>query len=58
MNHIPAGNPALLRQTGQKPYYLVQQLGVWQHPDQNLFMQVGGNTWAPKTITFPVRSEY
>jgi cytochrome c553 len=40
------------RLAGQKPYYLVQQLNVWQHPDQKSFMQVGGNTWAPRTITF------
>ena len=37
---------------GQKAYYLTQQLDVWQHPDQKCFMQVGGNTWAPRTITF------
>ncbi len=40
------------RLAGQKTYYLIQQLGVWQHPDQKSFMQVGGNTWAPRTITF------
>jgi len=40
------------RLAGQKPYYIVQQLNVWQHPDQKRFMQVGGNTWAPRTITF------
>jgi len=40
------------RLAGQKPYYLVQQLNVWQHPDQKRFMEVGGNTWAPRTITF------
>jgi len=40
------------RLAGQKAYYLVQQLNVWQHPDQKRFMQVGGNTWAPRTITF------
>lgn len=40
------------RIAGQQAYYLIQQLNVWQHPDQKRFMQVGGNTWAPKTITF------
>ena len=40
------------RLAGQKPYYLTQQLSVWQHPDQKRFMEVGGNTWAPRTITF------
>jgi cytochrome c553 len=40
------------RLAGQKPYYIVQQLNVWQHPDQKRFMQVGGNTWAPRAITF------
>ena len=40
------------RLAGQQAYYLTQQLNVWQHPDQKRFMEVGGNTWAPKTITF------
>ena len=40
------------RLAGQQTYYLIQQLNVWQHPDQKRFMEVGGNTWAPKTITF------
>ena len=40
------------RLAGQKPYYLIQQLNVWQHPGQKRFMEVGGNTWDPKTITF------
>ena len=40
------------RLAGQKAYYLTQQLDVWQHPDQKRFMEVGGNTWAPRTITF------
>ena len=40
------------RLAGQKAYYLIQQLGVWQHPDQKRFMEVGGNTWAPRMITF------
>jgi len=40
------------RLAGQKAYYLTQQLNVWQHPDQKRFMEVGGNTWAPRTITF------
>ena len=40
------------RLAGQKSYYLIQQLNVWQHPDQKEFMEVGGNTWAPRTITF------
>ena len=40
------------RLAGQKSYYLIQQLNVWQHPDQKQFMEVGGNTWAPRTITF------
>jgi len=44
-----AGFPRL---ASQKSYYLTQQLNVWQHPDQKRFMEVGGNTWAPRTITF------
>jgi cytochrome c553 len=40
------------RLAGQKSYYLIQQLDVWQHPGQTRFMEVGGNTWAPRTITF------
>jgi cytochrome c553 len=40
------------RIAGQHAYYLTQQLNVWQHPDQKRFMEVGGNTWAPRTITF------
>jgi cytochrome c553 len=40
------------RLAGQKSYYLIQQLHVWQHPDQKEFMEIGGNTWAPKTVTF------
>jgi len=40
------------RIAGQRPYYVIQQLHVWQHPDEKKFMEVGGNTWAPRTITF------
>jgi cytochrome c553 len=40
------------RLAGQKTYYLIQQLNVWRFPDQKRFMEVGGNTWAPKTVTF------
>ena len=40
------------RLAGQKTYYLIQQLNVWRFPDQKRFMEVGGNTWAPRTITF------
>ena len=40
------------RLAGQKSFYLIQQLNVWQHPGQKRFMEVGGNTWDPKTITF------
>ena len=40
------------RLAGQQTYYLIQQLNVWQKPDQKRFMEVGGNTWAPRTITF------
>jgi cytochrome c553 len=40
------------RIAGQHAFYLTQQLNVWQHPDQKRFMEVGGNTWAPRTITF------
>jgi len=46
------GMASFPRLAGQKPFYLVQQLNVWQHPDQKRFMEVGGNTWAPRTITF------
>jgi cytochrome c553 len=37
---------------GQQAYYLTQQLNIWRYPNQKRFMEVGGNTWAPKTITF------
>lgn len=40
------------RLAGQKSFYLIQQLNVWQHPGQKRFMEVGGNTWDPKTIIF------
>jgi cytochrome c553 len=46
------GIAAFPRLAGQKSYYLIRQLQVWQRPDQKRFMEVGGNTWAPKTITF------
>jgi len=25
---------------------------VWMHPDEKKFMEVGGNTWAPRTVIF------
>lgn len=52
--HGPSGEgmATFPRLAGQKAYYLTQQLNVWQHPDQKRFMEVGGNTWAPRTITF------
>ena len=52
--HGPSGGgmATFPRLAGQKSYYLIQQLNVWQHPDQKEFMEVGGNTWAPRTITF------
>jgi len=52
--HGPGGEgmATFPRLAGQQSYYLIQQLNVWQHPDQKRFMEVGGNTWAPKTITF------
>ena len=37
---------------GQHPDYILQQLNVWMHPDEKKFMEVGGNTWAPRTVTF------
>jgi len=40
------------RIAGQHTYYLIQQLNVWKEPAQKEFMEVGGNTWAPRTITF------
>ena len=40
------------RIAGQHAYYLIQQLNVWKEPDQKEFMEVGGNTWAPRTIKF------
>ena len=40
------------RIAGQHAYYITQQLDVWQHPDQKRFMEIGGNTWAPRTVTF------
>ncbi len=52
--HGPKGEgmASFPRLAGQKPYYLTQQLNVWRYPNQKRFMEVGGNTWAPKTITF------
>jgi len=38
--------------SGQHTYYLIQQLNVWKEPAQKEFMEVGGNTWAPRTIKF------
>lgn len=38
--------------SGQHAYYLIQQLNVWKEPAQKEFMEVGGNTWAPRTIKF------
>ena len=51
--HGPSGEgiATFPKLAGQKSYYLIQQLNVWQHPDQTRFMEVGGNTWAPRTIT-------
>ena len=40
------------RIAGQHAYYLIQQLNVWKDPTQKEFMEVGGNTWAPRTIKF------
>ena len=40
------------RIAGQHTYYLIQQLNVWKEPAQKEFMEVGGNTWAPRTVTF------
>ncbi|MBU3538694.1 cytochrome c4 [Polynucleobacter sp. UK-Gri1-W3] len=40
------------RIAGQHNYYLIQQLNVWKEPLQKEFMEVGGNTWAPRTIKF------
>lgn len=40
------------RIAGQHAYYITQQLDIWQHPDQKRFMEIGGNTWAPRTVTF------
>lgn len=37
---------------GQHPDYILQQLNVWMHPDEKKFMEIGGNTWAPRTVTF------
>lgn len=52
--HGPGGEgmATFPRLAGQKAYYLTQQLNVWQHSDQKRFMEVGGNTWAPRTVTF------
>jgi len=52
--HGPSGEgmATFPRVAGQQTYYLTQQLNLWQHPDQKRFMEVGGNTWAPRTITF------
>lgn len=40
------------RIAGQHRYYLIQQLNVWKEPVQKEFMEVGGNTWMPRTIQF------
>ena len=40
------------RIAGQHRYYLIQQLNVWKEPIQKEFMEVGGNTWAPRTVQF------
>lgn len=40
------------RIAGQQAYYLIQQLNVWKEPAQKEFMEVGGNTWAPRTVKF------
>lgn len=40
------------RIAGQHSYYLIQQLNVWKEPAHKEFMEVGGNTWAPRTIKF------
>jgi len=40
------------RIAGQHAYYLIQQLNVWKDPTQKEFMEVGGKTWAPRTIKF------
>lgn len=40
------------RIAGQHAYYLIEQLNVWKQPSKKEFMEVGGNTWAPRTITF------
>lgn len=52
--HGPSGEgmATFPRLAGQKSYYLIQQLNVWREPAQKEFMEVGGNTWAPTTITF------
>lgn len=46
------GMASFPRLAGQKAFYLSQQLNVWQHPEQKRFMEVGGNVWDAKTITF------
>lgn len=40
------------RIAGQHTYYLIEQLNVWKQPVKKEFMEVGGNTWAPRTIQF------
>ena len=52
--HGPSGEgiASFPRLAGQQAYYLTQQLNIWRYPNQKRFMEVGGNTWAPKTITF------
>ena len=40
------------RIAGQHTYYLIEQLNVWKQPAQQEFMEVGGNTWAPRTVKF------
>jgi cytochrome c553 len=52
--HGPSGNgmATFPKISGQHAHYLTQQLNVWKEPAQKEFMEVGGNTWAPRTIKF------
>jgi cytochrome c553 len=52
--HGPSGEgiASFPRLAGQQAYYLTQQLNIWRYPNQKRFMEVGGNTWDPRTITF------
>ncbi len=40
------------RIAGQHTYYLIRQLNVWKELLKKEFMEVGGNTWAPRIIQF------